>query len=336
MNILFKLFLVFGFAIILSAQNYDTIYIASWNVENMFDNVDDPDKEDEEFLSTGSKEWTDERIHQKMSNLSDVINFMNEGKGPDIIGFMEVEHKYLLEKMAITFLYNRKYMVVGFDSPDARGIDNYLMYDSDIFDLVGYYKIPVNFFNEDYYTRDILHVSLYYNDDILDVFVNHWPSRRGGEERSQPRRVNAASTLKRYVDSLQTIRNSANFVIVGDFNDEPNNYSIEDVLSAKKIYDTTAALINLAWKDFDDGKGTLLYNKDFNMLDQIIISRGLLDGKGLEYLEDSFEIISDNFFIYTNGPNVNSIIPSFHSGKYLNGYSDHLPVGAKLFTNEVK
>ncbi|RJP59570.1 MAG: hypothetical protein C4543_06430 [Ignavibacteriales bacterium] len=331
MKIQFMLFFVLGFTIMLPAQNIDTIYIASWNIENLFDNVNDLDKEDEEFLSTGSKEWTDERIHQKMSNLSDVINFMNEGKGPDIIGFMEVEHKYLLEKMAITFLYNRKYMVVGFDSPDARGIDSYLMYDSDIFDLVGYYKIPVNFFNEDYYTRDILHVSLYYNDDILDVFVNHWPSRRGGEESSQPRRVNAASTLKRYVDSLQTIREFSNFLIVGDFNDEPNNYSLDEILSAKKMTDTTASLINLAWDDFENGRGTHLYNRDFNMLDQIIISRGLLDEKGLEYLKDSFEIISDDFFTYTDGPNVNSIMPSFHSGKYLNGYSDHLPVGAKLF-----
>ncbi|HET55661.1 MAG TPA: hypothetical protein ENN33_10655 [Ignavibacteria bacterium] len=313
------------------AWESDTIYVASWNVENLFDNIDDPDKNDEDFLETGNKRWTNERIFNKMKNLADVISFMNKNKGPDILGLIEIEHKYLVEKLIINFLPNRNYRVVGFDSPDSRGIDNYLMYDEDIFELIEYNKIPILFFDEEYSTRDILHVSLKYFDEIIDVFVNHWPSRRGGEERSNPRRINAASTLKRYVDSLSVVRERNNFIIVGDFNDEPNNYSLNNILKAKKIDEPEPELINLSWDMFEEGIGTHLYNNEFNMLDQIIISNGFFDEIGIEYVDNSFKIVSDDFFTHTDGKKKGSIIPSFEGGKYIGGYADHLPVAARFF-----
>lgn len=313
------------------AWESDTIYVASWNVENLFDNIDDPDKNDEDFLETGNKRWTNERIFNKMKNLADVISFMNKNKGPDILGLIEIEHKYLVEKLIINFLPNRNYRVVGFDSPDSRGIDNYLMYDEDIFELIEYNKIPILFFDEEYSTRDILHVSLKYFDEIIDVFVNHWPSRRGGEERSKPRRINAASTLKRYIDSLSVVRERNNFIIVGDFNDEPNNYSLNNILKAKKIDEPEPELINLSWDMFEEGIGTHLYNNEFNMLDQIIISNGFFDEIGIEYVDNSFKIVSDDFFTHTDGKKKGSIIPSFEGGKYIGGYADHLPVAARFF-----
>lgn len=328
---------IFYITIILTSFTYtfarvsDTIYVASWNVENLFDNIDDPDKNDEDFLESGNKKWTNERIFNKMKNLADVISFMNDKKGPDILGLIEIEHKYLVEKLIVNFLPNRNYHVVGYDSPDARGIDNYLMYDEDIFELIEYNKIPIIFFDEEYTTRDILHVSLGFKTEIIDVFVNHWPSRRGGEERSNPRRINAASTLKRYVDSLSIFRERNNIIIVGDFNDEPDNYSLKNILEAKKIHEPLAGLINLSWEMFEEGIGTHLYNNEFNMLDQIIISNGFFDKAGIEYVDNSFKIVSDDFFTHTEGKKKGSIIPSFEGGKYIGGFADHLPVAARFF-----
>lgn len=331
MKYIFLITLFLYLSISTSAWVSDTIYVASWNVENLFDNIDDPDKNDEDFLETGNKGWTNERIFTKLKNISDVIKFMNNQSGPDILGLIEIEHKYLVEKLIINFLPNRNYRVVGFDSPDARGIDNYLMYDEDIFELIEYNKIPILFFDEEYSTRDILHVSLKYFDGIIDVFVNHWPSRRGGEERSNPRRINAASTLKRYVDSLSVVRERNNFIIVGDFNDEPNNYSLNNILKAKKIDEPEPELINLSWDMFEEGIGTHLYNNEFNMLDQIIISNGFFDEIGIEYVDNSFKIVIDDFFTHTDGKKKGSIIPSFEGGKYIGGYADHLPVAARFF-----
>ncbi len=313
------------------SQVTDTFYVASWNVENLFDNVDAPDKEDSEFTKDGRKEWTNERIYDKMSHLAEVMNFMNSGKGPDIIGFMEVEHQYLLEKIALNFFSGRNYNVVGYESGDARGIDNYLMYDADKFELIEYNKIPVVFFNSTYVTRDILHTSLKFDGELIDLFVNHWPSRRGGEERSQPRRVTAASTLRRYVDSLAIAREESNIIIMGDFNDEPRNFSIAEILSANKIGGNTSLLYNLAWEKFEQGIGTHFFGKEFNMLDQIIISEDLLDNAKIEYLDESFEIVSDDSFIYTEGKKKGAILPSFSDGKFRNGYSDHLPVSSKFY-----
>jgi len=314
----------------IKAEKKDTLYVASWNVENLFDNIDDPNKNDEEFTAQGHKEWTNERINDKMSNLASVIKYMNNGDGPDLIGFMEVEHKYLIEKIAVNFLHNKSYKVVGFESPDFRGIDNYILYDSVKLELVEYNKIPVQFNSVDYVTRDILHGLFKYDGELLDLFVNHWPSRRGGEESSQPRRISAASTLRRYIDSLVSVRDIPNIIIVGDFNDEPDNYSIENILKAGRLDESDKLLHNLALKKYEDGLGTHYYNKEFNMLDQIIISSGLLNNKGLDYIPNSFEIVKSNFFIYTEGKNEGAIKSSFGGGKYLGGYSDHLPVAAKF------
>lgn len=324
-------FLVFVSMTIIFAQceKEHSFYVACWNVENLFDNVDNPDKEDDDFTEAGIKEWNDERIKEKFDNIAHVMQLMNEGDGPDIIGFIEVEHKHLLDSLCCKYFSQRNYKVIGYESPDMRGIDNYLVYDDDKFHLVDSKAIEVRFYGEEYKTRDILHVTLGHNDEKVDFFVNHWPSRRGGEESSQPRRINAASTLLRYLDSLNTVRSPSNYIIMGDFNDEPHNYSLSNVLNASK--DTiNSFLINLAWDSYEQGDGTHLYQNNFNMLDQIIISKSLIDGKGIDYIDNSFEIFRDDSFIYKDGKRKGSIVSSFEGGKYIGGYADHLPVVAKF------
>lgn len=316
-----------------NAQENKQFFLASWNVENLFDPIDDTLKNDEDFTPAGNKEWTEKRVADKIKYLSNVLKKMNNSRGPDVIGFMEVEHKYLLDALFEKYLSDRSYKSVGFESPDRRGIDNYLVYDKDVFNFVYARAIPVEFFSTDYVTRDILHVVLEFNKHEVHFFVNHWPSRRGGEESSQPRRINAASTLRRQIDSLANVKDDLDVIIMGDFNDEPNNYSISNILSAGKI-DNDKFLLNLSWDDFDKGIGTHLYQDDFNMLDQIIISNTLSDKREIEYKKGSFEIFRDESFIYTGGKMKGAIKPTFHSGKYIGGYSDHLPVTAIFYLKE--
>ncbi len=326
--------LVFVSILVLSQpKSSNSFYVASWNMENLFDNINDKNKSDEEFTKNGRKEWDAERVQEKLHNLAFVIRKMNGNNGPDVLGCMEVEHKYLLDSLFQTYFPERNYRVVGYESPDIRGIDTYLVYDSNKFELIDTDKIEVNFYGGDYKTRDILHAELIFKNYPIHFFVNHWPSRRGGEEASEPRRINAASTLMRFIDSIAVESDSLNIIIMGDFNDEPSNYSLVKIVKAKLI-NSNSSMINLAWPLSKKGIGTHFYDKEFNMLDQIIISSALIDNKAIEYKDNSFAIFQDESFIYNKGKMKGAIIPSFHDGKYLKGYSDHLPVVAEFYLRE--
>ncbi len=85
----------------------DTLFIASWNIENLFDTVDDEDKNDSEFLPDGKKEWTQDKIDSKLVNLAKVIKWMNDEKGPDLLGVQEVEHQHLLDTLLQRHFGNR-------------------------------------------------------------------------------------------------------------------------------------------------------------------------------------------------------------------------------------
>ena len=136
-----KLFNILLIALIVSnlacaQQNKDTLFVAHWNLENLFDNIDDPKTEDEEFLSTGPKEWTDERVDKKLYNLSRVIRSMNNNQGPDLLGVCEVEHQHLLDTLISEYLSDKTYKVAYLESPDGRGIDNGIVYNSKAFSLL--------------------------------------------------------------------------------------------------------------------------------------------------------------------------------------------------------
>lgn len=315
----------------------DSIYVASWNVENFFDTVNDKNKDDGSFTPAGLKSWNNKRFDEKMQNLAKVIKYMNDYKGPDILGIIEVEHKYLVDSLVGKYFYDRNYQTVSYESPDGRGIQNALLYDAGKFDLIESEPVKIEFFS-DYQSRDILYVKLKWAADYLELFVNHWPSRLGGEERSQPRRITAAATLKEFINEKSSKDNYfGNIIIMGDFNDEPNNISLFDVLEAKKFSeeelnftDSKTSLYNLAFNKFEKGYGTHLYENNYNFLDQIIVCEKLFDNKGTEVITDSFEIVAPAFAdMEIKGKKI--ITPSFHSGKYLGGFSDHYPIAVKLY-----
>jgi predicted extracellular nuclease len=342
MNIKKVFLIIISLTIISCAQTKkDTLFVAHWNLENLFDTVDDPKTIDEEFLPNGSKEWTSERLDKKLYNLSRVISSMNDDRGPDILGVCEVEHQAVLDTMCNKYLNNKNYKIAYLESPDERGIDNGLIYNGNRLFLLSVKGLTIDLGNNDQ-TRLILFATLQLDKkDTLYCFVNHWPSRRGGEVESEWTRVKAAQTLKKVVDELLTNNANSKIIIVGDFNDEPNNVSITENLKAAPficdsvssnnlIEDKQTELYNLAYKSWSNGNGSYFYREDFNMLDQIIVSKNMIVGNELNYICNSFEVYKPSMMVTRTGKFKGAPFPTYGGSRYLGGYSDHFPVIAKF------
>lgn len=337
----YKTFLVNSFTILilsftsLICQTDDqgkSFYVASWNVENLFDSKDDPFINDEEFLPESSKQWTIDRFETKISNLAKVINQMNDGCGPDIIAFQEVENLNVLKWLAYRFKH-RDYIIAHRDSPDERGIDVALFYDRKIFDIEDLDTVRVNL-PTGTPTRYILKVSLRHKTEksVIHFFVNHWPSRRGGEVKSEPNRIAAAQILKKSIFQLLDEDKNSQIILLGDFNDEPDNKSISETLGAAEFNcdGENSTLLNLAYTKALINEGSYLFGSAWNMIDQIIISGSLYDKKGIDFACGSYEVIKPDFMIIKEGDRKGGPLPTYSGSRYLAGYSDHFPVGAKF------
>jgi len=336
-RILFLLFFILSGYHSLSAQTNDTIFVAFWNMENLFDVVDDPVKDDAEFLPDGVKEWTAERLDKKLYNMARLIQSMNNENGPDVLGMCEVENKEVVQQMVDKFLNNKNYVVVHDDSPDNRGIDVTLIFDDDKFDLISSEGLLIEL-PDKYPTRNILHATLKTNNaDTLHLFINHWPSRRGGENESKKNRIAAASVLRHKADKLFKNNADSRLIIMGDFNDEPGNTSILDTLNAAAFICENGeepndadfanpSLFNLAHQNYNEGNGSYKYRDDWNMLDQIIISNKMVQ----DYYCGSFTIYQPDFIVTHSGKFAGTPFPTYGGNRYLGGYSDHFPVFAKF------
>lgn len=325
------------------AQKYDTLVVAFYNQENLFNTVDDPENDDAEFLPSAKKEWTEERLEKKMFNLARVIRSMNNNNGPDIIGLCEVENQSVLEMMVTKHLSDLKYQIVYEESPDKRGIDVGLLFKKDKFTFLSKNADTVDL-SDHYPTRLILNANIVSKSkDTLHLFVNHWPSRRGGAEASEKNRVAAAQTLKDHVDKFFSTSNRANIIAIGDFNDEPTNNSIKETLNAqpfscpdveKHSKDFQKKLFNLAYSKKMNGEGSYKYQAEWDMIDQIIISGNLLTNKSLHLICDSFEIYKPSFIVTHSGKYEGAPFPTYGGIRYLGGYSDHFPVLAKFLVTK--
>lgn len=318
----------------------NSFYVASWNVENLFDTIDDPYINDSEFLPESEKEWTEDKFQKKLSNLAKVINYMNDGCGPDILGFSEVENINVLKWLIYKFK-DRDYIIVHRDSPDQRGIDNAIIYDRKLFGIVEVDTIRVDI-PTGTPTRYILHTILKHlkTDQSIHLFVNHWPSRSGGEVKSEPNRISAAETLKRTIDKIRSEEPDAKMILIGDFNDDPNNISVEQVLGARNFEcnDQISGneILNLSYKKFSEGEGSYLYGAKWNMIDQIMISSSLLKAVEIQYDCGSYEVIKPEFMIIQEGDRKGAPLRTYAGSRYLGGYSDHFPVGARFIFKESK
>lgn len=324
-----------------AAANPPDFYVANWNVENLYDTVDDPDNEgDDEFLPNNpTTRWTQVRYETKLANLAQVISQMNNGQGPDILGLEEIENENVIQDL-VDRLSIKSYGIVHVDSPDPRGIDTALLFNRHHFSLLEThaYKVRLKWQNT---TRDILHAILEDHDGSrLHVFVNHWPSRGGGVEMSEPNRFEAARTLALALDRVFLREPNARVVIVGDFNDEPDSRSIRNVLDVESypvpsgVYVATN-LYNLAEPKSEKGQGSFSHSfegeTEWRMYDQIIVSGALLQSSRIEPDKDLFLIDKPAFMVEEHGRDKGAPVPTFENQEdYEGGYSDHFPVGVRF------
>ena len=188
-------------------------------------------------------------------------------------------------------------------------------------------------------TRDILYVkALLTVDDTIHVFINHWPSRRGGAAESAPRRNYVASVLKSKTDSILSAGPLSSIIIMGDFNDEPENESLNKVLQAEK--DTNApqggSLINLMSSKLPDMKiGTIKYQGRWSVFDQFIASGSMVRSKsGLSTSAENAHIFHSGFLLDDDTKFLGSKLKRTYTGpKYTAGFSDHLPVYLDVWEN---
>jgi len=313
-----------------------TFRIAFYNVENLFDTIDDPEIDDADFLPGARIPWTSERYEVKLDRLSQVLGDLSKPKPAALIGLCEVENKAVLNDLLKSpSIVTYQYRFVHRESPDERGIDNALVYDPFQFQPVFVRNIFVDLqADPEDLTRDILYVKGFCKrskGDTLHVFVNHWPSRSEGQEASEPKRLRAAEVLKKVTDSIMAANPQEIIVIMGDLNDEPSNKSVAKVLKALPPAENpeTNKLYNLMEPLYREGKGTLYY-KNWDLFDQIIISGNAWNKKkGLAYSGKQGNIFSPEYLLFTNKEGVSR--PNRTAAKdYYGGYSDHLPVFVDL------
>lgn len=303
--------------------------IAFYNVENLFDLEDEPGKMDEEFMPNSEKKWNQERYIKKLNDLSKVLSSINRNELPEIIGLCEVENKKVVEDLVKTGqLVNGKYKVVHYESPDFRGIDCALVYRSDEFMVINSFPIKVNFKDEpNYLTRDILYVKgKTKNREEFHIFVNHWPSRIGGTEQTESKRIEVATILKGKIDSIQTTDALANIVVLGDMNDEPSNNSLAKILMAQKPETLNADFVNLMFPVQKNGKGSYVYQGNWNMLDNIVVSKSLLDEKGFKCVDKKGFVFHEDWMEFKNKDGQISPNRTYGGSNYYGGISDHFPV----------
>lgn len=306
-----------------------TYTVAFYNLENLFDTLNDPITRDEEFTPEGDNQWGTERYTNKLNNLAKVISSMNNGKGPDVLGVCEVENFRVLKDLINTpVLKKLGYGIVHQESRDQRGIDVALLYKEDVLPWVSFTTLPVPLPDSVPPTRDIMLIQTQLDDYPINFIVCHFPSRSEGKEASEYKRVEAGKVVKHFIDSLLTQNPKDNILIMGDFNDEPGDSSINKIIGAgdpdvkelKTLYNLMSPLKN-------SGKGSYKYRDEWNMLDQIIVSVNLYAGNnGLQYAKGSVGIFAEDWMKQTEPKYLGSPLRTFGGRKYLAGYSDHFPV----------
>ena len=337
--------MLFFFASIskIEAQNKRTFKVhtvAFYNVENLFDTINDPRKFDERSPIMELKTARTEIYKKKVQNMADVISKIGaetSRNAPAVIGICEVENRAVIEDLANDpALISKNYGIIHYESPDERGIDVALMYQKDLFRPLSSSAHPTKLIDNSSdgrdYTRDVLLVSGFLEDDLIHILVNHWPSRSGGEARSRSKREAAAAVNKRLVDSIQTQDPYAKIFVMGDLNDNPTNSSLKKVL--KTIGDKKKVgfkeLYNPMEGFFKKGLGSNAYRDAWSLFDQIIVSKPLLEEDYSSYRYYKAGIFNAQFLITKKGQFKGYPFRSFSWGGFTNGYSDHFPVFVHL------
>lgn len=302
----------------------DSIRIAFYNCENYFDSFRDSTFNDAEYTPDGARRWTYSRFLAKRNGIFKVFASMSTPNPPEIIGLCEVENRFGLNQLCYeTPLSKFEYAVVHQNSSDARGIDVALIYQKNRLRLLDYRYFNPNSLDTNLRTRSILYSRFKWGEfDTLHVFVNHFPSKLGGE-RSNKSRMLVARLLKSKVDSILSKNQSASIVITGDFNDLPQS----DAMNALN----DSLLVNLATPLAKAGRGSIKFDGTWELIDQLIVSKGLVNGDTPVTLKGGMTIYTDAFLMEEDQNNGGQKPRrTFNGYRYNGGYSDHLPVFIEL------
>ena len=295
----------------------EPLSIGFWNVENLFDLEDDPDKNDDEFALGGRKN-VDQKIYDlKIKNSSEVLRDLNV----DILGLCEVENYKVLNDLNDSYK-ERDYEIIHYDSPDSRGIDNALFYDKSRFSIISSRAIE-NKLKNGGTTRDILYVLGEYNNVRLHIFVNHWPSNYGGKEKAIPKRTETAELIIKEIENILSVENSAEIILIGDFNENPDD---KNILLLEEFGLTSLMKPMLGKPKI----GTYVYRGEDSFLDQIIVNERLQDKEGLSIIEESVYVLDLPKYRQQEGNYKHYPYRFWAGNRLLGGYSDHLAIKVKI------
>lgn len=300
------------------------ISIAFYNVENLFDTEDADYTLDREFTPKGKKKWGPYRYQLKIEKLGKAISRIAEDDcqlPPIFIGLAEVENSKVLDDLIQSNgLQYLPYKYAHYDSPDERGIDTALLYNTEIFEFQESKAIPIILYDSNNlrdYTRDILYVKGILNNETVHIYVNHWPSKRSGFDETRLKRIKIAAVLHQEIESIE--EKDPKIIIMGDFNDNPDDDSIYKYLVNDRYK-------NPSLKLYQNGEGASKFYGKWMLFDQIILSKNFFqtDSKSLTF--KTAHIFNTPFLTNPRGRHRTEPFRTYSGKYYQGGYSDHFPV----------
>ncbi len=315
-------------------QQYKVAIVAFYNLENFYDTIDNPILNDDEFTPKGDKNYSSNIYLDKVKHLATVIAQLGADVNPDgpaLLGVAEIENDTVLNDLiADPLIKSRGYHYVHYDSRDLRGVDVGLLYNPKYFTVEDSKKLFVKLpsgSKTSFLTRDVLWVKGKFNGETVHVFVNHWPSRLGGEERSAPARAAAAQVCKNFIDSVQQVDPGAKIILMGDLNDDPISPSLTKIMGAKGDAEKVkpGGFYNPWVEMYRKGIGTLAYQDAWGLFDQIIITQSWLNKEQQGFFFYKQHIFNQEYLIENIGKYKGYPMRTWDGNTYRGGYSDHFP-----------
>lgn len=306
-----------------------------WNVENFFYPVQEGEN-DTEYTPAGWRRWNWGKFNRKCDDIAKIVVLAKEryGKYPMLVGLCEVENRKVLNSLVYNTILSRLgYGIIHRDSPDRRGIDVALLYREEDFRVLRreFLQIPDTKKGGVLPTREILYVKGVAEElDTLHCFVNHWPSKLGGEKRSQYKRVAAMERLKGKCDSILSADSLANIVVMGDFNTEADSPLLAGF----------AGLVNMSTEPCAKaGKegvaaGSYKYKGEWENIDHFLLSESLYNGRWFNAGGGAEIFVSDYLLEKDAAYSGYKIKRTLIGPRYNGGVSDHLPIILKIFQEE--
>lgn len=312
----------------LNNEGKNELSVAFYNLDNLFDVFDDSSHNDDEFTPGGKYKWDKNRFQSKLKNLEKVISQIADGNTPDVLGVCELESASALNDLLDRPKFKSDFDFVHYDSEDERGIDVALIYNKKKIKVLESrnYRVKLNRDTSDR-TRDVLWVKTIstISNDTMQFIVCHFPSRRAGKVESEPDRMDAATTCKSIIGEKCNTA-TQNLILLGDFNDQPWDKSMTKGIGASGFERfPNSQLFNLMFDITDKSSGSYFFRGHWEKLDQIVVSRALRDGNFPDYKSASVSIMKMEWMLQT-GKYAGQPLRTFGGNKWLNGYSDHLPV----------